>query len=127
MAKRKAHPSQEQVWQAAVACMLYDDGLRTDQFRSAWFDFVEHRRQINRELTPMATLRVIRKLERFGHDKAIAAIGTSIESRWTGVFEPRDQTPARSAPSKGVAKRRRRTTAADRGEYPEDGSELPKL
>ncbi len=64
--------------------------LDTDEFRRAWRDWVEHRRQIRHALTPATAQRQLGKLARAGPEKAIAMIEQSITNGWQGLFEPRD-------------------------------------
>lgn len=65
--------------------------LDTPQFRQAWADWVQHRKEIKCKLTPLATQKQIRQLVDWGHDKAIAAIEQSIRNGWRGLFEPKMQ------------------------------------
>lgn len=62
--------------------------LDTTKFRQAWAEYEEHRRQIRKKLTPLATKKLINKLETWGHDRSVLAIEHSIANGWTGIFEP---------------------------------------
>lgn len=62
-----------------------------------WADFVAHRNELGRALTPTATKQLIRNLEKFG-PTANQALRNSIANSWTGVFEPKDQQPAATKP-----------------------------
>lgn len=65
--------------------------------RSTWNDYLEHRRELRKPLTRVAARRLMAKLERWGHERALAALEWSMENGWLGVFEPPappDQRPA---------------------------------
>lgn len=56
-----------------------------------WADFVAHRSEIRKKLTPTATKRLLANLESFGAS-ANDALKTSVANGWTGVFPPKNQT-----------------------------------
>src|SRR5690625_3787899 len=58
---------------------------------SLWADFVAHRSEIRKKLTPTATKRLLANLESFGAS-ANDALKTSVANGWTGVFPPKNQT-----------------------------------
>lgn len=64
------------------------DVLNTQEFRGAWRDWVQYRKEIRKPLTKTTIQRQVRRLEKWGHDKAIAAIDNSITNGWQGLFEP---------------------------------------
>lgn len=53
-----------------------------------WRDFVRHRSEIRKPLTPTAAKRLIDKLAEMGVARAGAAITHSIANGWQGIFEP---------------------------------------
>lgn len=57
-----------------------------------WSEFVAHRREIRKALTPTATQRLLRNLESFG-PAADQALRNSVANGWTGVFAPKDEKP----------------------------------
>ena len=69
--------------------LVFPDWLPID----AWRDFVEHRKQMRKPMTPNAKRLLIQKLGMF-HAKGIdvaAALNASTTNGWTGVFEPKEQ------------------------------------
>lgn len=62
--------------------------LSTDEFADAWRDFVQHRREIKKPITPTAGRGTLKRLEAMGVERAIAAIRHSIANQWQGIFEP---------------------------------------
>lgn len=64
--------------------------LDTDAFRRTWREWCRHRREIGAALKPTTVSRQLPKLERMGHDRAIASIEQSIEHGWRGLFDPRE-------------------------------------
>ena len=62
--------------------------LDTEKFRQAWADWVKHRGEIKKKLTPLAVAKALKALEKLGHDRAISAIEHSIANGWTGIDEP---------------------------------------
>lgn len=68
------------------------DILKTDEFRKAWEDWARHRAERKPKLTRTSVVRQIRRLEKLGHDRAVAAIDHSIASGYQGIWEPREAT-----------------------------------
>ena len=62
--------------------------LDNEDFRSAWGEYVKHRREKRSALTPTAAARALKKLEAIGPARAVAALEHSISNGWTGIFEP---------------------------------------
>ncbi len=65
--------------------------LESAEFREAWELWHQHRKEINKKITPTAEKLQLKKLESWGERKAIFAIHTSIENGWQGLFEPKDK------------------------------------
>ena len=86
-------------WKQAQSAMT-SDVLRTDRFQETWTNWVGYRRDIKRSLTARTVKMQIKKLEGFGHDRAITAIEQSIEQGWQGFFEPKSGagTPRQPTP-----------------------------
>lgn len=63
------------------------ESIRTPDFESAWTDFVQHRFEIRRKLTPVAAKQLMTRFVGWGADRAITAIRYSISNGWQGVFE----------------------------------------
>lgn len=62
--------------------------LNTPEFQSAWIDWVQHRVELKKPLTPLSVKKQLAALLEIGHDRAISAINHSIANRWQGIFEP---------------------------------------
>lgn len=70
--------------------------LDRPDFRAAWEQWREHRRQIKKPLTALAESKALQELATKGLDRALAAINHSIANGWQGIFEPK------SSPERGV-------------------------
>jgi hypothetical protein len=77
------------------------DSLKTDRFKAVWREWVAYREETRHKLTARTVTMQIRKLEGFGHDRAIQAIEASIEQGWRGLFEPKTD---RARPGRAQAK-----------------------
>lgn len=64
------------------------DSLNDPRFLSAWEDFRRHRCEKRSKMTPTAISKALAKMERWGIDRAVAALEHSTEQGWTGIFEP---------------------------------------
>ena len=63
--------------------------LSTDEtFVDAWTQFVEHRHEIRKPMTPLSAKQQLRQLEAWGPSRAIAAIRHTIARGWQGIQEP---------------------------------------
>jgi DNA-binding MarR family transcriptional regulator len=87
----------------------------SDEFREAWTEWEQHRREIKKPLTPTSTERQLKTLASIGEAEAIAAIHRSISNGWTGIFP----ASSKAKPDHREAKARR--------EYPEPSNPLPML
>lgn len=65
--------------------------LDTPEFRRAFEDFRTHRRESKKKLTPTAERSQLKRLEKIGVDRAIAAIEHSIAQGWQGIFESNER------------------------------------
>lgn len=65
--------------------------LKAESFLKAWADWIKHRKEKRKPLTPTSTERQLQSLASMGLERAITAINHSIEKGWVGIFEP-DQT-----------------------------------
>lgn len=68
------------------------EALNTPAFRSAWADFIAHRKSIRKPMSPKAAELNMRKCITLGPDTACNAIEQSIANGWTGIFEPKAAT-----------------------------------
>jgi hypothetical protein len=76
--------------------------FQSDRFRKTWGEFVEHRNQIKKPLTQLATSKLLAKLERWGEGTAVQSLDEAVENGWQGVFEPKGngQSSRPSTPTK---------------------------
>ena len=64
--------------------------LDTDAFNKAWLEWVQYRKESRKKLTPSTIRYQLKRLEKWGHDRAIAAIEETITQGWVGLREPGD-------------------------------------
>jgi hypothetical protein len=83
--------------------------LNTPEFHAAWQEWQQHRREIRKPMTPVATKKQLKALEALGPDRAVIAINRSIANGWQGlVFEQKADSanaPAKPAPAPHKAER----------------------
>jgi hypothetical protein len=63
--------------------------LDTPEFRTAWIEWQQHRKEIKKKMTPLAGKRTLIKLNKYTVGTAIRMLNYSIEQGYTGVFEVR--------------------------------------
>jgi hypothetical protein len=54
-----------------------------------WADWLQHRREIRKAMTPKTFQKQLKQLQEWGVEKSKAAIEQSIANGWTGLFAPR--------------------------------------
>ncbi len=69
---------------------LFPEALDTQEFRSAWRRWTQHRIEIRHKLTPTTISRQLASLAKIGSVEAVARIDQSIEQGWQGLF-PREK------------------------------------
>ena len=62
--------------------------LDMGEFREAWGEWQQHRREIKKAMTPTAARQQLAKLAEMGPQRAVAALKHSMANGWQGVFEP---------------------------------------
>jgi len=62
------------------------DALNTPAFVKAWQEFLQHRKELRKPMTPTAAKRLFAKLEPIGPERAAAATLTSIAYGYQGIF-----------------------------------------
>ena len=95
--------------------------LQTDRFLAAWREWVTHRREIKRPLTPTATTQQIRRLAEWGESRSVAAIEHTVGNGWVGLREPDVSRNGTPPPSSSSVPDRRPVTLAElraQGERP---------
>lgn len=68
--------------------MPFPKELATARFSFAWDQWIQHRKEIRKPVTPTSTSQQLKKLAAWGEDRAIAAIEHTIASGWQGIREP---------------------------------------
>ena len=61
--------------------------FNTADFKTAWDEWNQHRREKKKPLTPLAVKKQFSQFIEIGEKRAIAAINHSILKGWTGIFE----------------------------------------
>jgi len=69
------------------------DALNAPIFLAAWADWVEHRKQIKKKLTPLAVKKQLTTLAALGPASAAHWIANSIAQGWQGIYPPKGTTP----------------------------------
>lgn len=67
--------------------------LSTPMTEKAWSEFVAHRQQIKKPMTPLAAEKIFGKLAEWKEHKWVQAVDDAIERRWAGIFEPKVLKP----------------------------------
>lgn len=63
------------------------ENLRTEEFFCAWEILIKHKKQKRHPLTESSVKLLLKKLSKWGPERAVSAIEWSVENNWTGVFE----------------------------------------
>jgi hypothetical protein len=87
----------------------------SDEFRKAWSEWEQHRREIKKPLTPTSIRKQLEDLAKMSEAESIAAMHRSIASGWQGIFAASSKT-----------KPDHRQVKAAR-EYPEPQAPIPML
>jgi len=67
--------------------LMPDELLMSDEFQTAWEEWLQHRKEIRKRLTPLAAKKQLALLGRYSPDIAIEMINRSIINSWQGIFE----------------------------------------
>jgi hypothetical protein len=70
--------------ETAIALPCFD----SVEFLQSWNDWIEHRREIKKPLTPKASQAQMRCFSEWGESRSIAAINHTISKGWQGIREP---------------------------------------
>ena len=87
----------------------------SDEFREAWSDWEQHRRELKKPLTPTSIRKQLEDLAKMSEAESIAAMHRSIANGWQGIF---------AASSKTKPDHRQLKTSR---EYAEPSTPLPML
>jgi hypothetical protein len=63
--------------------------LDTPIFRTSWENWIQHRREIRKPLTPSSASKQLKQLNGWGADKATASLDEAIHKGWKGFYEPK--------------------------------------
>lgn len=64
----------------------------SDQFKEAWMQWQQHRKEIKKQLTPTSVEMQFKEFTAMGESRAIAAINYTIMKGWQGIVEPSGPT-----------------------------------
>lgn len=62
--------------------------FQSEEFRAAWNDWTQHRREKKKPLTETSMSHQFKALNEWGETRSIAAINHSVKNGYTGIFEP---------------------------------------
>ncbi len=82
---KKKKTKKETTYDPLSAALPFGD----EAFAAGWADYVQHRAEIGKPLTKLATTKALTKLKRMGRADAIECMDNSIVGGWTGLFPPR--------------------------------------
>lgn len=68
--------------------VVFPESLDTKEFREAWEDWCNHRKEIRQPMNPVHRKKLLNRLASWGVDRAIAAIDHTITMGWQGIREP---------------------------------------
>ena len=95
--KRKPFPTERTVERTGKEqAILFPSELDNDQFKSAWSQWIQFRREIKKKLPASTISKQLAKLATFGSAKAIQSIENSISNGWQGLFDP-EQRPGKAS------------------------------
>lgn len=75
---------------------LIPPALDSPEFRESWGEWCEHRHERGPKLTELAARKLLKKLERIGVPRGVAAIEHSIANSYQGIFEANGVKPKAS-------------------------------
>jgi hypothetical protein len=89
--------------------------LDTQEFRQAWQEWQQFRKDIKKKLTPLTVKKQLKQLAGYGPAGAVASVNRSIANGWQGLFEPPPGAAPRTGESTDDRLRRERTEREKRG------------
>jgi hypothetical protein len=60
-------------------------------FREAWSDFLAHRKEKRKPVTPTSQTALFKNFVQWGESRATEALRTTVMNGWVGVFEPKEE------------------------------------
>lgn len=70
----------------------FPEKLDNEEFKTAWAQWVQFRREIKKRLTASTITKQLTKLATWGSAKAIQSIENSISNGWQGLFDPEQRS-----------------------------------
>lgn len=108
--------------------LVLPQALDTPQFRNAWSEWEKYRSESSWKLTPTSIKGQLKKLEKYGHDDAIASLEQSITNGWRGLFPPRRESgPSQRGPIPAAEAAQIRRAKSREREYGEDDTPIPTV
>lgn len=89
------------------------ESLKQPEFIAAWHDWLQHRKEIRKRMTPKATEGQLKTLEAIGTRRAVAAIHNSIANGYQGIFEPKTAATTANQPKETTKARLARIRAQE--------------
>lgn len=74
-----------------IANLTFPDVLKTSDFKTSWLEWVKHRKEIRKPLTPTSVGQQLKMLAGLGEPGAIACIEYTIGKGWQGLAIPPNQ------------------------------------
>lgn len=71
--------------------VVFPESLNSPDFKKAWSEWEQHRKEIKKKLTPTTIKRQLKTLSQFKIEIAISSIEKSIQQGWTGLFPEKEQ------------------------------------
>ena len=65
------------------------ESLNTPEFREAWGDYVQHRKEKKKPVTEISAKNALKNMLQWGHDSAVVSLRDSCANGWQGIFEPK--------------------------------------
>ena len=65
----------------------------SEAFAEAWGDWLSHKKEVRQPMPSTTIKSQFAQFAKWGEEKAIQSIRKSIQSNWTGLFEPKKESP----------------------------------
>jgi len=75
---------------------VFPDSLNIPEFKSAWENWQQHRKEIKKPLTPQSIKMQMKEFTAWGPERAIKAIEFTIKKGWQGIKENENEQPSRA-------------------------------
>ncbi len=78
------------------------DEIKDTALRAAFVEFIKHRKQLRKPMTPIAITRMIKKLNKQDPATAEAMLIQSMENGWSGIFELKEKHNGKSRAEQAI-------------------------